>query len=267
MAEITARLVKRLREKTGAGMMDCKKALGETDGDLEAAVDWLRKKGLAKAAPRRPAASPPRAWSAVRRRGRQGRRRRGQLRDRLRRPQREVPGLRQRRVASWRCKSGRRRGAGQEAVPRRQRQAVADKLTDLIATIGENMSLRRMAALSSADHGVVAAYVHNALAPRHGQDRRAGGAGVDAATRASWRPLGKQLAMHVAAANPAGADVGCRRPAAAIERERAVLAEQGQGLRQAGGGHRQDGRRRPAQVLRGGRAAGADLRHRRREPR
>ena len=87
MAEITAALVKELREKTGAGMMDCKKALAETDGDMEAAVDWLRAKGLATAAKKagRVAAE---GLVGVAVGGTQGRRGRGQLRDRLRRPQR-----------------------------------------------------------------------------------------------------------------------------------------------------------------------------------
>ena len=72
MAQITASMVKDLRERTGAGMMDCKKALGETDGDIEAAIDWLRKKGLAAAAQRRPAASLPKGsspWSSTAARG------------------------------------------------------------------------------------------------------------------------------------------------------------------------------------------------------
>ena len=93
MAEITAALVKELREKTGAGMMDCKKALAETSGDLEAAVDWLRKKGLAAAAKKagRVAAE---GLVGVVAEGTQGALVEVNCRDRLRRPQRAVPGLR-----------------------------------------------------------------------------------------------------------------------------------------------------------------------------
>ena len=102
MAEITAALVKDLREKTGAGMMDCKKALTETGGDIEAAVDWLRKKGLAAAAKKAGrVAAEGLVGVAVARHGR--RRGRGQRRDRFRRPQRDVPGLR--RATSPRSRS------------------------------------------------------------------------------------------------------------------------------------------------------------------
>jgi hypothetical protein len=98
MAEITAAAVKDLRERSGAGMMDCKKALTETNGDMEAAIDWLRTKGLATP-PRSPAAPRPRAWSALPSRAPRARRR-GQFRDRLRRQERAVPGLRPRRDAA-----------------------------------------------------------------------------------------------------------------------------------------------------------------------
>ncbi len=93
MAEITAALVKDLREKTGAGMMDCKKALTEAGGDVEAAIDWLRKKGLAAAAKKsgRIAAEGLVGVASAPQQGRDGR---GQRRNRLRRPQRDVPGLR-----------------------------------------------------------------------------------------------------------------------------------------------------------------------------
>ena len=96
MAEITAALVKDLREKTGAGMMDCKRALSETGGDLEAAVDWLRKKGLAAAAKKAGRVAAEGLVGVAIRAGRGGDGR-GQRRDRFRRPQRDVPGLRRRR--------------------------------------------------------------------------------------------------------------------------------------------------------------------------
>ena len=101
MAEITAASVKELRERTGAGMMDCKKALDETDGDMEAAVDWLRAKGLAAAAKKAGrTAAEGLVGVAVERH--QGRGRRGQLGDRLRRQERAVPGLRPQGRRSWR---------------------------------------------------------------------------------------------------------------------------------------------------------------------
>ena len=101
MGTITAAMVKELREKTGAGMMDCKTALTETNGDIEAAVDWLRKKGLSKAAKKagRVAAE---GLIGVAVDGEVGRRRRGQLRDRLRRPQREFQALVQHDRRRWR---------------------------------------------------------------------------------------------------------------------------------------------------------------------
>ena len=121
MANITAAMVKELREKTGAGMMDCKNALNETNGDIEAAVDWLRKKGLAKAAKKsgRVAAE---GLVAVAVRGQSRRRRRGQFRDRLRRPQRRFPGARARHLAG-RARQGaerRRRGDQGRALSRRR---------------------------------------------------------------------------------------------------------------------------------------------------
>ena len=94
MAEITAALVKDLREKTGAGMMDCKKALTEVAGDVEAAIDWLRKKGLAAAAKKSGRIATEGLVGVARPGGRPRRRGRGQRRDRLRRPQPDVPGLR-----------------------------------------------------------------------------------------------------------------------------------------------------------------------------
>src|SRR6185437_9135048 len=124
MAEITASLVKELREKTGAGMMDCKKALGEVQGDIEKAVDWLRTKGLSAASKKA-----GRVAAATRIALDNG----GDLA----------------KVAAAPFP-----GAGRD---------VQGELTNLIATIGENMSLRRAASLSVSD-GVVVAYTHNSVA-------------------------------------------------------------------------------------------------------
>ena len=167
MAEITASLVKELREKTGAGMMDCKKALGETAGDIEEAVDWLRTKGLSAAAKKAGrVAAEGLVGVASERHAR--RRRRGQCRDRLRRPQRPVPEVR-RRGDQARARERRRPRQGRcRAVPGHRTATSQDELTNLIATIGENMSLRRAASLSVSD-GVVVAYIHNAVAPDLGK--------------------------------------------------------------------------------------------------
>ena len=143
MANVTAQMVKELRDKTGAGMMDCKAALGETSGDMESAVDWLRKKGLSKAAKKagRVAAE---GLIGVAIGGTQGRRRRGQFGDRFRRPQRAVPGP----GAHDRRRRARRRHRRREdqGRPRSATSPSSDAINSAIATIGENMTLRRAAA-------------------------------------------------------------------------------------------------------------------------
>jgi elongation factor Ts len=220
MAEISAGLVKELREKTGAGMMDCKRALTETQGDLEGAVDWLRKKGLSAAAKKA---------GRVAAEGLVGVAVKGNIgavvevnaeTDFVARNEvfqkfvATVAELALTHVDIDRLKAAPYPGTGRH---------VADELTHLIATIGENMSLRRMARLHVA-HGVVAAYVHNAVAPDLGK------IGVlvaldseGAAERLSG--VGRQLAMHVAAAKPSYLDIGSV-PAGDLARERDVLKEQ-----------------------------------------
>ena len=173
MTAISAGQVKQLRDKTGAGMMDCKTALTETQGDMEQAVDWLRKKGLSKAATKagRVAAE---GLIGVTVRGQDGGHRRGELRDRLRRPQRQVPG----HGAQGRRRGGkgRRRSGKLLAMPyARLAGSVEDHVKDMVATIGENMSVRRTAAPVGGGGG------GGRLRPQQGrrrprQDRRAGGA-------------------------------------------------------------------------------------------
>jgi elongation factor Ts len=220
MAEITASLVKELREKTGAGMMDCKKALTETNGDLEAAVDWLRKKGLAAAAKKagRVAAEGLVAVAANGPRGAMleinaetdfvARNEQFQTFSRAAAEVALTAGgdIEKTKVAAF-------PGGG----------TVADKLTTLVATIGENMSMRRATGLSVPE-GVVTSYVHNAVAPGLGK------IGVLVALESSGDAqklgaLGKQIAMHVAAANPSALDIGGVDPSA-LDRERAILTEQ-----------------------------------------
>ena len=220
MAEITASLVKELREKTGAGMMDCKKALGEVQGDIEKAVDWLRTKGLSAAAKKagRVAAEGLVGVAASGSRGAVvevnaetdfvGRNDQFQ----------KFVGT----VTTIALDQGGDMAKISAAAYPGTGRDVQGELTHLIATIGENMSLRRAATLSVSD-GVVVAYTHNAVAPDLGK------IGVLVALestgdKARLGALAKQLAMHVAATNPQSLTVADL-DKAAIERERGVLAE------------------------------------------
>jgi elongation factor Ts len=221
MAEVTAALVKQLREQTGAGMMDCKSALTETGGDLEAATDWLRKKGLAAAAKK---ASRVASEGLI---GLEAEARRGALvevnseTDFVARNQdfqnlvRTVAGL----ALSV---GGDLERLLQSLVPATGR-TVADEITQSVAVIGENITLRRSAAVE-VGQGVIGTYVHQALAPGLGR------IGVLVGLHSAGDPeqlqtLGKQLAMHVAAAKPLAVSIDRLDPAA-IERERAIHAEQ-----------------------------------------
>lgn len=221
MAEITAALVKELREKTGAGMMDCKKALAETNGDLEGAVDWLRKKGLAAAAKKsgRVAAE---GLVAVATAGTAG-------------AVVEVNAetdfvARNEKFQAFAGKAAEvalTTGADVEALKGAAYpgagHTVQDELTSLIATIGENMNLRRAAKLS-VPAGVITSYIHTAIAPGLGK------IGVLVALEstgdaAKLTELGKQIAMHVAAARPEALDIADV-DVSALEREKNVLADQ-----------------------------------------
>ncbi|MBM3621292.1 MAG: elongation factor Ts [Alphaproteobacteria bacterium] len=216
MAEITAALVKELREKSGAGMMDCKKALTETAGDLEAAVDWLRKKGLSAAAKKagRVAAE---GLVGVVSSGTEGA---------VVEVNAETDFVgRNETFQKFVDRVGRLALANDGNVAKMSTE-VQGELTQLIATIGENMSLRRAKKLS-VGKGVVASYVHTPVTPSLGK------IGVLVALESAGDPaklaaFGKQLAMHVAATNPQSVSVAELDPAA-IERERAVLSEQAAG--------------------------------------
>ncbi|HLJ62539.1 MAG TPA: translation elongation factor Ts, partial [Stellaceae bacterium] len=196
MAEITAALVKELREKTGAGMMDCKRALNETAGDLEGAVDWLRKKGLAAAAKKagRVAAE---GLVGVTTKGRVGAvvevnaetdfvARNETFQNYVR----TVTGLVLEGAAG---KGGEDIEALKQAAFPGTGRSVGEELTHMIATIGENMALRRGRRLEVAE-GVVVAYMHNAQSPGLGK------IGALAALQSSRdaSAFGRQLAMHVA---------------------------------------------------------------------
>src|SRR5471030_119977 len=220
MAEITASLVKELREKTGAGMMDCKKALGEVAGDIEKAVDWLRTKGLSAASKKagRVAAEGLVGAAAAGTKGA------------LLEVNAETDFVGRndqfQKFVGTATKialdnAGDLEKVKTTAFPGSGRD-VQGELTNLIATIGENMSLRRSAMLSVSD-GVVVAYMHNAVAPDLGK------IGVlialeSTGDQAKLAALAKQLAMHVAAVNPLSLSVA-ELDQTAIERERAILAE------------------------------------------
>jgi elongation factor Ts len=221
MAEITAALVRDLREKTGAGMMDCKKALVETGGDMEAAIDWLRKKGLSAAAKKSGrvaaeglvgVASGPHVAAMVEVNAET---------DFVARNEQfqtfvaEVAGLALSVGGDVeKLKAATYPGTG---------HSVAEELTRLIATIGENMTIRRAKRLT-VPSGVVATYTHSAVKPGLGK------IGVLAALEApseieALETLGRQIGMHVAAARPDALDVDFVDPSA-LEREKAVLMEQ-----------------------------------------
>jgi len=221
MAEITASLVKELREKTGAGMMDCKKALGETVGDLEAAVDWLRKKGLAAAAKKagRVAAE---GLVGIATAGAKGVAVELNAETDFVARNDQFQGL-----VSGVADVALAVGADVEAIKATQLpgagKTVAEQVTALIATIGENMNLRRAVCLE-VPAGVVASYVHTAIAPGLGK------IGCLVALEstgdvARLGEVGKQIAMHVAAANPQFLDPSSV-DGAALEREKTVLTEQ-----------------------------------------
>ena len=219
MAEITAATVKELRERTGAGMMDCKKALGETGGEMEAAIDWLRTKGLAAAA-KKAGRTAAEGLVGVAVAGNRGAAvevnsetdfvaKNEQFQDFVRTVAAitlgtgsDIEGLKD---SCW-------PGGG----------TVEEKLTNNIATIGENQSIRR-AALLEVEQGVIVSYVHNAVAPGLGK------IGVlvaleSGADKGALEALGKHLAMHIAAASPLAMTGGELDPAM-VERERGIARE------------------------------------------
>ncbi|MBF0864486.1 MAG: translation elongation factor Ts [Gluconobacter potus] len=220
MAEITAALVRELREATGAGMMDCKKALTEAAGDMDAAIDWLRTKGLSQAAKKSGRTTAEGLVGVVSAKNRAAMVEVNAETDFVGRNEAFQAFVEQ--VAHVALEVGDDLDvikAGK--VP--SGRTVADELTHLIATIGENMAIRRAKVLS-VESGVVASYVHSALRPGIGK------IGVLAALEApsesdALLTLGRQIGMHVAATRPAALDVASVDPEA-LERERAVLIEQ-----------------------------------------
>ncbi len=208
---ITASMVKELREATGAGMMDAKKALTETDGDMQAAQDWLRTKGLSKAA-KKSGRTAAEGLVAVAVEGGRGvavevnaetdfvAKNDGfqEMVEKIARAALDVDDLEALKAAEIGGKS------------------VDDLITEAIATIGENMALRRMARLEGE---TVVSYVHNAVTEGQGK------IGVLIALKGADAGFGRQVAMHVAATNPASLGESDLDPAI-VARERAVLTEQ-----------------------------------------
>ncbi len=208
MAEITAALVKELREKTGAGMMECKKALNETNGDLEQAIDWLRKKGLSVAAKKagRVAAQ---GLVGVKANGKKG----------------AIVELNSETdfVAKNTEFQDFLSHVVDTALADGDLEAEKEALTNLIAKIGENMSLRRTQVLS-VDNGIVASYMHSQQAPGLGK------IGVLVALESTapadkLAEVAKQIAMHIAASAPKFLDVASVDPAA-VAHEKAIYSEQ-----------------------------------------
>lgn len=221
MAEITAALVKELREKTGAGVMDCKRALTENGGDLEASVDWLRTQGLATAAKKAGRAASEGLVGVAAEGGRGALVEINAETDFVARNetfQDLVIGVTDIVLAG----TGDVEELKEKPFPGGE-GSVGETVTSMIATIGENMELRR-SALLSVENGVVATYMHNALKPGLGKIGVLVALESDGDTE-KLEAFGKQLAMHVAAANPRAlsqADVD----SAELERERSVLGEQ-----------------------------------------
>ena len=218
MASISASMVKDLREKTGAGMMDCKAALGESAGDMEAAVDWLRKKGLAKAAKKagRVAAE---GLIAVKVAGTKGVVVEVNSETDFVARNDMFQGL-VKMIAQVALEVGpdvdKIKAANAGSV------TVEHALADAVATIGENMTLRRAASLS-VDKGAIGSYVHNSVTDGLGK------IGVIVGFESSGKtdeliPLGRLVAMHIAASNPLAVEPSGLDPAV-VERERGVLAD------------------------------------------
>ena len=219
MAEITAASVKELRERTGAGMMDCKKALAENNGEMEASVDWLRSKGLAAAA-KKAGRTAAEGLVGVAVAGTKGAVVEVNSETDFVAKNDQFQGFVRDVTNLALTTGGDIVSLGNAAYP--SGGTVTEALTNNIATIGENQSLRRVAVLE-VSQGAVVSYVHNAAAPNMGK------IGVlvaleSAAPAATLTALGKQLAMHIAAANPLALNAESL-DADLLARERAIAVD------------------------------------------
>ena len=232
MAEITAQLVKQLRESSGAGMMDCKKALTETGGDLEAATDWLRTKGLSKAAKKSDRVAAEGLVAVALRPEGQGVvgavvevnaetdfvARNALFQDAARRIARAALDVQLGEALTD--------VAALNDAPTEGGETVQAMLTGLIANVGENMMVRR-AKRFVIPQGVVASYVHNAVAPELGRIGVLVALESAAGDQATLTELGRKIGMHIAATSPLSLSTADLDPAA-VERERAIFSEQAQ---------------------------------------
>jgi elongation factor Ts len=220
MAEITAALVKDLRETTGAGMMDCKKALVEADGDIQGAIDWLRKKGLSAAAKKSGrVASEGLIGIAL-----------GDAKAAMVEINAETDFVARNEAfqafvetaAKLALETGEDIEALKAAAYPGTGRNLADELVHLVATIGENMILRRVAVVA-VPGGVVASYMHGALKPGLGKIGVL--VGLEGKVSEALEALGRQVGMHVAATRPEYLTIAEVDPAA-LEREKNILSDQ-----------------------------------------
>lgn len=217
---ITAALVKQLRDATGAGMMDCKKALSETDGDYEAAIDWLRKKGISKAE-KKAGRTAAEGLIGVASNGGEAVAVEVNCETDFVARNEAFQGMVSRITELALGTDGNVEALGAQSY--KDGSTVDQAVKDAVATIGENLTLRRSTKLS-VSQGVVATYVHNAAAPNLGK------LGVLVAIETSGdaaaaEAIGRQIAMHVAATSPASIDVADLDPAL-IEKEREIFTDQ-----------------------------------------
>jgi len=220
MAEITAASVKDLRERSGAGMMDCKKALAETNGDVEAAIDWLRTKGLAAAA-KKSSRTAAEGLVAVAVDGTKGVAVEVNSETDFVAKNEQFQGFA--KTAAQVALAGAVTDAeALKAAPHPAGGTINDALVSNVATIGENQQLRRVAAVS-VDQGLIVDYVHNSVAPGLGKIgvlvALESPAGADV-----LQPLGKQIAMHIAAAFPIALNATDIDPEI-LDRERKIATE------------------------------------------
>jgi len=217
MANISAQMVKELRERTGAGMMDCKGALSDTAGDMEQAVDLLRKKGLAKAA-RKAGRIAAEGLIGVAVDG---------LKGVVVEVNSETDFVARNELFQGLVKMianvGLTVGADVEKIKRAKvgSLSVEDAIADTIAKIGENLSLRRASSLT-VPKGIIASYVHNSV--DEGLGKIGVLIGLESDSKSELRRLGRMLAMHVAASNPQAVD-SAGLPPELVRREREVLAD------------------------------------------
>ena len=220
MAEITAALVKDLRETTGAGMMDCKKALVESDGDIQGAIDWLRKKGLSAAAKKSGRVASEGLVGVALAPGKVAMVEINAETDFVARNEAFQAFVET--AAKLALETGEDVEALKAAAYPGTGRTVAEEIVHLVATIGENMTVRRVAVIE-VPGGVAAAYIHGALKPGLGKIGVI--VGLSGKADEAIETLGRQIGMHVAATRPEALSIAEVDPAT-LEREKNVLSDQ-----------------------------------------